>query len=75
MLYATLEGKEIVLNAVKGFMTIVKRLTVRTECCSGDQLMLVYDLESPEPIGSSRAAALMNFKDGLIERLELFFDT
>jgi hypothetical protein len=72
--FANIEGKEAMINAVKGFMTIVKKLTIRTECGSGDQVMLVYDLESPEPIGSSRAAVLMNFKDGLIARFELFFD-
>lgn len=73
--YANIEGRENMLNAVKRFMTIVRKLTVRTGCGSGDQVMLVYDLESPEPIGASKAAVLMNFEDGLISRLELFFDT
>ncbi len=71
--FANIEGKELVLNAVKGFMTIFNTLTIRAECGSGDQVMLVYDLDCPAPIGFVRTAVLMNFKDNLIARIELFF--
>jgi hypothetical protein len=73
--FANIVGKELVLNAVKGFMTTFKTLTISTECGSGDQVMLVYDLDCPVPIGFLRAAVLMNFQDNLIVRLELFFDS
>jgi len=34
-----------------------------------------YNMDFGEPIGVCRVAALMTFKDGLIVRNELFFDT
>jgi hypothetical protein len=71
---ASIEGKESVLNAVKRFMTVFNKLTIRTACGSEDQVLLVYDLDCPEPIGHVRTAVLMNFKDDLIARIELFFD-
>lgn len=68
-------GKELVLNAVKGYMTALKSLNVRTVCGSEDQVMLVYDYDlSSTPDSSLRAAVLMNFTDDLIARIELFFD-
>lgn len=72
--FTNIMGKESVLNAVKGFMTVFKTLTIRTECGSEDQVMLVYNLDCPAPIGFLAAAVLMNFKDDLIVRIELFFD-
>ena len=39
-----------------------------------EPVMLTYDAEFGEPIGTCRTAVLMTFKDQLIERLELFFD-
>jgi hypothetical protein len=71
---ANVVGKESVLNAVKGFMTVFRTLTVQTICSSRDQVMLVYDLDCPAPIGFLRAAVLMHFKDDLIAQIELFFD-
>ena len=73
--FANIIGKEAVLNAASEFMTIFKTLTVQTEFCSEDKVMLVYDLDCPLPIGLVRAAALMHFKDDLIAQIELFFDT
>lgn len=68
-------GKELVLNAVKGYMTVLKSLTVRTACGSDDQVMLVYDYDVVfAPTDTLHAAVLMNFKDNLIIRIELFFD-
>jgi hypothetical protein len=70
-------GKEAVLNAVKGYMGIVKSLNVRTACGSEDQVMLVYDYSvnvGPKHGEPLHAAVLMQFKDDLIIRIELFFD-
>ncbi len=72
--FANIVGKESMLNAVKRFMTIFNTLTIQTECGSEDQVMLIYDLDCPAPIGFLRTAVLMHFKDNLIVRLELFFD-
>lgn len=71
---ADISGKEAVLNSVKNLLAFMNRLTIRSQCGAGDQVMLAYDIEFPPPIGVSRAAVLLNFKDGLIIRYELFFD-
>jgi len=67
-------GKEALLGAAKGFMDFFKTLTIRAKFGSGNQAMLAYDLECPEPVGILRAAALFTLDDGLITKLELFCD-
>ncbi len=72
--FANIVGKEPMLQAVEGFMTLFNTLTIQTVCDSETNVMLVYDLDCPAPIGLLRTAVLMHFKDNLIVRLELFFD-
>lgn len=68
-------GKESVVNAVKGYMTVLKSLAVRTACGTDDQVLLVYDYDVVfAPSSTLHAAVLMDFKDDLIARIELFFD-
>lgn len=67
-------GKEAVLDAIKKFTTLFKTLTIRAKFGSENQATIIYDLECSEPIGKLSAAALMTFKDGLIVKIELFFD-
>jgi len=67
-------GKEAMLATVGRFMTMFETLTVRGVFGADDQAMVAYDVDFPAPIGLSRAAAFMKFKDGLIFRLELFYD-
>lgn len=70
-----ISGKENVFGAVKRFLNAFKTLTIRTVFSSHDQALLIYELDCPEPIGHFRgAAALMTLHNGLIVRLELFFD-
>ena len=71
---AEIIGKEPVLEAAKQFMHLFNSLTIRAKFSSGNQVMLVYDLDCPAPIGSCRIAALMTFGGSLIARIELFFD-
>jgi hypothetical protein len=52
---------------------LIKSIKVHTKFGSGDQAILIYDIDFAEPIGVCRAAALMTFKDGLIVHKELFF--
>lgn len=69
-------GKEMVFDAAKKFMHMFKAINIRATCDSGDQVMLAYDLsEFGSPDKTLRAASLMTFKDGLIIKNELFFDT
>lgn len=72
---AELRGKEAVLNSIKGFMMLFDKQDMRAQFGSGDQVMLAFDLHCPAPIGLLRGAVLMNFKNGLIARLELFYDS
>ncbi len=71
---AELKGKEAILDAARKFSLAFTQLTVRASFSSEYQVMTVYDLECPAPIGHVRAAALMDIHKGLIERIELFYD-
>jgi len=70
-----LAGKAAVLEAAKRLVNLIKSIEVHAKFESEDQAMLTYDMDFGEPIGVCRVAALMTFKDGLIVRNELFFDT
>jgi hypothetical protein len=72
---AEVNGKESVLKAIKGFITAFKTLKVRAKFHSGDQVMLAIDTEFPAPVGNHRAASLLTIENGLIARIELFYDT
>ena len=36
--------------------------------------MLAYDVDFPAPIGNIPSAVLLNLEEGLISKIELFFD-
>lgn len=67
-------GKENVMEAVKKFCAFFKKLAIRETFANGDHAMVVYDVDFPAPIGKFPSAALLKVKDGLITRVELFFD-
>jgi hypothetical protein len=71
---ASLTGKVVVLEAAERFSSFFNNLTIRAKFESGNQAMVVYNVDFPEPIGISRAAALMTVEEGLITHIELFFD-
>lgn len=71
---ADITGKDAVLNAVKHFLAVFNKLTIRAQFGTGDQAMLAYDLDCPAPIGLYRGAVLLTFQEGLIIRYELFYD-
>ena len=68
-------GKEAILEKLKKGAAFFKDLTIRAKFGSGNQTMLVIDLDFPFPIGKMRSASLMTFQKGLITSIELFFDT
>jgi len=69
-------GKEKVFEAAKKFMHMFKAINIRAQCGAEDYVMLAYDLlEFGNSAITLRAASLMTFKDGLIIKNELFFDT
>ncbi len=53
-------------------MNFFNTLTIRAKFGSQDQAMLAYDINCP--IGICRAAALVQFENGLIVSIELFYD-
>ncbi len=67
-------GKESVLQAARRMFGLLKTVEVRSEFASGGQAIFAYDFVCAGPIGVCRTAELMTFKDGLIARIELFFD-
>jgi len=71
---AKLQGKEAVIEATKRFSSVFKTLKVRAKFGSNHQAMAVYDLDCPEPIGIFSSSALMTFENGLITKIELFYD-
>jgi ketosteroid isomerase-like protein len=68
-------GKEAVLKAAKGFTAIFKTLIIRAKFSSEDQAMVVYDVDIPALTKNLRAASLLSFKEGLISKIDLIYDT
>jgi ketosteroid isomerase-like protein len=71
---AELTGKEAVLEAAERLLAFFKSLKIRTTFGSENQAMVVFDLECPAPVGICRSATLMTIENGLITRMELFYD-
>ena len=71
---AKLQGKEVYLEALKGFTAFFKTLTMRAKFGEGDQAVVVYDVDCPAPVGKVPSVALLTFQEGLITRIELFYD-
>jgi hypothetical protein len=69
-----LSGREAVIEAAKRLLGVMKNIKIRSKFSSGEQVVLVYDLYYGEAGAICPSAVLMNFKDGLIIRTELFFD-
>ncbi|HXF28255.1 MAG TPA: nuclear transport factor 2 family protein [Chlamydiales bacterium] len=69
-----LKGKDAVLEAASRLVTFFKTLTIRANFGTEKQAMLAIDIDFPAPIGNLPSAALLTCNDGLISRIELFFD-
>lgn len=70
-----MSGRTAVVEAAKGLSAILENIEIRAKFCSENQVMLAYDFKFLEPICLLRAAVLMEFKDLLISKIELFFDS
>lgn len=68
-------GREAVLQAAKGFMAIFKSLTIRTKLGSEDQAVIFYEVEILGLPKKLQAASLLSFQDGLISKIELYYDS
>jgi hypothetical protein len=68
-------GREAVLKAAQRFAAIFKTLKVRAQFGSENQAMIVYDVEIPGLPKKLQAASLLSFQEGLISKIELFYDS
>ena len=71
---AAMKGKDNVVAAAKNFGGMLQDIQIRSRFASHNQIMFAYDMVVPAPIGKFRAAVLMEFKDRLISKIELFYD-
>ncbi len=58
---AEMHGKESVVAAAKNFGGLLQDIQIRSRFVAGDQIMFAYDMVVPQPIGSFRAAVMMEF--------------
>ena len=71
---AKVTGKKTFLESITKFISFFKTLTIRAQFGSDDQAIVVYDVDFPAPIGMVPTVALMNIQNGLITKIELFYD-
>jgi SnoaL-like domain len=71
----TVIGKEAVLKAAEGFTGIFKALIIRAQFGTENQAMIVYEVEIPGLPKKLQAASLLSFQEGLISKIELFYDS
>lgn len=67
--------KDAVVLAAKNLSLILQDINIRSKFATGNQIMFAYDFIFPAPIGMLRAAVLMDFTEGLISKIELFYDS
>jgi len=68
------DGRDAVVEAAKRLMGLIVSLEVRATFSEGERVVIIYDLQCSAPVGLVRTAAFMTFREGLISRIELFFD-
>ncbi|MBA2369903.1 MAG: nuclear transport factor 2 family protein [Candidatus Protochlamydia sp.] len=69
---ATLKGKEAVVGATGNFMNAIASLKIRAKFDSGDQAMIVYDVDFTGIASNFPGASLLTYRNNLIVRIELF---
>lgn len=69
---ATVHGKSAIVEATKNFTNMFKTLKIRSKFGGEDQAVIIYDLDSL--VGHISSSSLMTFKDGLVTKIELFYD-
>lgn len=71
---ASLKGKEAVVKATSNFMNMFNSLTIRAKFGSEEQAMIVYDTDIPGIAKGFPGSSLLSFRDGMIVKIELFYD-
>lgn len=71
---ASVIGKEAVIEATSNFMNVIESLSIRAKFGSEDKAMIVYDVDIPGIAKEFSGASMLSFNDGLIVRIQLFYD-
>lgn len=71
---AAVKGKEGVVSATSNFMNALSSLRIRAKFGNEEQAMIVYDIDVPGIAKEFPGASLLTFRDGLIIKIQLFFD-
>lgn len=71
---AKMTGKDLVLEAARKLASLFNKLSIGAKFSAENQVMVVYDFDFPDPIGNVPTAALLIVQDGLIIKIELFYD-
>lgn len=70
---STFKGKEAVSESVAGFMKVFKSLEIQAAFGTDDQAAVVYVVKFQD-IPDMPSVAWLQFDNGLISRIQLFFD-
>lgn len=70
----TAKGKEKVVMIFEKTLPMLNSLKIKTKFLGDRQTIFTYDFNCIDPIGLCRCAELMNYEDGQIIGIELFFD-
>ena len=71
---ASLKGQEAVIQATRHFADAIGSLTILAKFGSGDETALIYHVDMTGISKEFPGVSWMRFKDGLIVRIQLFYD-
>lgn len=63
------------LEALRGVATVVARIDLRRTFVDGDDVVMIYDLVTDTPVGTSRIAEWKTIRDGRIAEIRAYFDS
>ena len=69
-----IDNKKDCLEGAKQWFEMVQNIVVQSQFSNENQVMFVYDVYYPEPIGVSPTADMVTVKNGLIVKVQLFYD-
>jgi len=70
----TIQTKEVVVGAAQNFANFFKTIAIKEEFTSENKVVLLLETACPEPVGCFRSTSVLSFEEGLISKLELFYD-
>jgi hypothetical protein len=70
----TINTRDVVVAAAKNFANFFKTITIKEEFSSENKVALLLETSCPEPVGCFRSTSVLSFENGLISKIELFYD-